>query len=785
MFERICAFFAKAPLFCALLIGIAGIVAVDSGYTIWAGLIFGILTVLCFSKPFRKFAVVGMIAILIFGIRHHQRLEEIRSFPLSEMMSLGREVEINGQAWISGRPEKRGNSLTGLITLTSIEFPEKTIPCEHKVPVWIQGKPLDLKYGDVVSFSGLLRPLEKPLAPGGFDPQQFYFRSHGSLGRLEIRPGDAFEILEVQKRGPSLVHWAHRSRDWMESALRHGLPDSEDRYIRVILAMALGAREDSPEEIEELFRLSGTMHIFAVSGLHVGIIAGLFLILLRSLGLSTRAAICIVIPLVLFYALVTGFRPSAVRAALMASVFLSGFLFLQKPRLLNSLGAAGLLLLLFDSQQTFMPGFQLSFAVLLAIAILARPLQERLFAPLAIDSFLPRSLVSARRRFTDSCVRWVCAALAISVVSWIGSAPLLVWHFDGISLIGILSNLFMIPLAIAIVTLAAISVLTFGIKLIWIAGLLNKVNVGLTLLLTILAQFFASVPGSYTNTNFNTAHRNLSPLQVDVMGRRGGSASLLTIRSPDDDSENRWLIDTGGKSTYRQQVLPLLRSSGVNQLRGLILSHGDMAHIGAAPEVISSFPPAVLMESPLKNRSRVYSSILETTTEGNVPRVPIHSGQTIHLEKGVTCRVLYPKQESSLSLADDRTLVLKILDGHSSILFTFDSGFEVQKRLIESGVDLKSDIWVKGQNSGTQSGIENFLKAVSPRAVISSNSEFPAYERLSSSFISLLNRQNIDLYDLEKTGSVNVSFQKDGISITPFLGEASPKFYKTREFKTR
>ena len=125
--------------------------------------------------------------------------------------------------------------------------------------------------------------------------------------------------------------------------------------------MALGARESSPEELEELFRISGTLHLFAVSGMNVAIIAGLFLGFALLFRIPRHYAVIIVIPFVLFYALLTGLSPSAVRAAVMLSTFLAAYAAREKPRLLNSLGLAALIVLLYDSQQLFLPGFQLSF----------------------------------------------------------------------------------------------------------------------------------------------------------------------------------------------------------------------------------------------------------------------------------------------------------------------------------------------------------------------------------------------------------------------------------------
>ena len=95
------------------------------------------------------------------------------------------------------------------------------------------------------------------------------------------------------------------------------------------------------------------MHVFAVSGLHVGIVLAFLWGLLRWLGVPRRYAVIVLIPAILFYATVTGLRPSAVRAAIMGSVVLLGFVAERKPRLLNSLAFAALLILALDKSTNY------------------------------------------------------------------------------------------------------------------------------------------------------------------------------------------------------------------------------------------------------------------------------------------------------------------------------------------------------------------------------------------------------------------------------------------------
>src|SRR5438270_178932 len=104
----------------------------------------------------------------------------------------------------------------------------------------------------------------------------------------------------------------------------------------MINGMVLGLRHQTPEDIEEPFQQTGTLHLFAVAGLHVGIVAQLLWILATLVRLSRKWATAVIIPLLLFYAAITGLHVSSMRAAVMSSVLLAGFFFGRKVFVLNS-----------------------------------------------------------------------------------------------------------------------------------------------------------------------------------------------------------------------------------------------------------------------------------------------------------------------------------------------------------------------------------------------------------------------------------------------------------------
>ena len=705
-----------------------------------------------------------------FAFLHHLRLQKIESFPLASALHDLESIEVAGRGWFSERPQPGERSTSGILHLEALVIRGVEIPCDHRVPVWIAGRTEGFHYGTQIRFSGNLSPLESASSPGGFDPARFYYRESGSLGRLEIRAGDELAILE-ETRGHPLVAFANSTRDRLERALLHEVEAGEEPYARLITAMSLGARENSPEDLEEYFRLSGTMHIFAVSGLHVGILAGLFLGLFLAVGIPRRWAILILIPILLFYAVMTGLRPSAIRAAVMLSIFLGAFVVKEKPRPLNHLAFAALFLLLFDTQQLFLPGFQLSFAVLLSITLLASPMQRWTAGPWLSDPFLPKSLHSPLRRAKDHLVGTLTAALAVSLVSWLGSLGLLVWHFQSFSPIGIVANLFLVPLVGVIVTLALASLVGYGLQLGWLAGFLNQLNILVAIGLTSMAQFFAELPGAHRHTGRGVLPETTEQtLTLDVMGARGEMATLWGWPGTAGEDRRYWIIDPGGTFTYQQEMLPLLRSRSVNRIEALGLTHGDIGHIGAAPIVMTQFHPSLFLEPEGPNRSTVYPEIRGILEANRIESLTLSAGMRLRPAPNSgpeepILQILSPGPETPNRVADDRALVLRLEWGEMSVLLTSDIGFATEKALLEKGMLLQSDLWIRGQHRETVSGMPAFVEAVDAQLVLSTAAEFPSFESVPESFRTQLDEKGTPLLTLDETGVVSIEIETHQIRI--------------------
>ncbi|MFV1996087.1 MAG: ComEC/Rec2 family competence protein, partial [Verrucomicrobiales bacterium] len=472
-----------------------------------------------------------------------------------------------------------------------------------------------------------------------------------------------------------------------------------------------------------------------------------------------------------FYAYLTGLRPSAVRAAVMASIYLMGILMGRPPRLLNSLAAAALLILTFDTQQIFLPGFQLSFAVLAAIALLAPPIRRRLHHRIQPDPFIPSSLVPAATRRAVKAGRSIADLAAVSTAAWIGSAPLGLWHFHLVTPVALVANMFFVPLAFVTLSVATMSLLSAGVGLGALSILLNHLN-GITAKLLLLASAgFASLPGSHFYID-PFPSRQSETCRVTVLDTGlGGAAQLISVKRP----RTRILVDCGGTGSFFEVVRPFLRGEGGARLDALVLTHGDAQHLGGAAPLMSAHSPATIFQSPLRNRSPYYRDFLaarEALAPSAPPLLDVVAGDLIfEADEGDTSlRVLYPPAKTNQDFAADNQCLVLLLECHGwRVLLLSDSGFVTEKWLLENESQLRCDVMIKGRHRSDFSGLPEFLNATRPGAIVCTNFHFPQEERLEKSWVEDAENRGIQVFDQAATGAVRIDLTAGELRVESFL----------------
>jgi competence protein ComEC len=696
----------------------------------------------------------GLVGCAFF-LLHNFRTGDTPGLKLVEKLGeRGRTVRSTGV--VASEPKVGPNGFaTFLFNLESIEIEGRVETSNATVLVRWRGNP---ELGDELKIFGTAEPITPPRNPGEFDMRSYLARQDVRRCLFVRYPEDG--VLLKTGAGNPILRAAQNSRAWMQRVICRGLDDSLEVQ-NFLGGIALGLRHQTLEDIEEPFQQTGTLHLFAVAGLHVGIVARLLWILAIMARLSQKWATAIIIPLLLFYAAVTGLHVSSVRAAVMCSIMLAGFFAERKVFSLNSLAAAAFSLLCWNTNEFFSTGFQLSFAVVAGIILLADPLSRWLQQFGATDPFLPRGLVGRYRRAIGSGYEWICRGCSVSLAAWLGSLPLIFSYFHLITPSSVFANLLVVPIAFFILGIALLSVVTAPIAPA-LSVIFNNANWSLASGVIALVHWCAQVSGSHYYVA--QPHRpNGVFTRINVLDVGAGAA--VHIRSAGED----WLLDCGTVRDYERTLRPYLHAVGVNRVDGLLLSHGDSLHIGGAAALIADFSPRVLIDNAAVDRSSVHCRLRATLAARRARVSNFSAGECFTVAPNVSGRILFPPPGFSAKTTDDEALVVQLSVNTTKILFMSDSGYATEKALIESHADLRSDILVKGQHHSGNSGLDAFLDSVQPRIIVATSCEFPQHERISDEWAERVRARGIKLFRQDETGAVELEFCPGGWWASAFV----------------
>jgi len=610
--------------------------------------------------------------------------------------------------------------------------------------------------GDRVRITGSMQVIKPPRNPGEFSAKDWMARK-GITCEIEVAaPAD----LAIEKHACwfSLFTTASRCRQWMEKTLSLGI--SGDPVVCELLSgMVLGVIADVPDQLQEEFRNTGTFHLFAVSGLHVGMIGAILWQALKIIGVGRRRAVFVIIPALFFYALLTGWRPSSVRAAVMSAIFLIGMTSSRQPVPFNSLCAAAFLILVGWTNEIFNPGFHFSFFVVSAILLFAGPIHGWIRRCCHPDSFVPRQLWTKGQRWGAAAGEELGGLASVSLSAWVGSLPLTLVYFHLVSFSALPANLVIVPLAFLIMITAFLAVIG---GLFWgtLAAIFNNANWVFCKLLLGIVHMGALLPASY----FYVGIPAPAPVAVTVFDFGAGGCAGI-------ESEGKlWLLDCGSKRQFQGAVVPWLHSRGKSTPDGLVLTHGDARHIGGAAGLVENDLPGVLVESVLDDRSSQRRDLHKRLQELGIPKSLYRSGDSIRISTEATLRILFPPAGIPRDLADDKALVVRLDTASARIIFLSDAGPPTLDWLLKNAAsELPADIVVKGAHSSGIPMDTAFVDAVRPKLIVSTAARFPAAERPDDQWISLIEGQGIRVFRQDVTGAVGIDLRRSEIQAAGFF----------------
>lgn len=646
--------------------------------------------------------------------------------------------------------------------------------------------------GREVEITGVLAPPPLPQVPGLFDYRNHLARQ-GIYFQLKSDSINDWRAVDLATSGPP---FPDRFLAWAQRTLARGLPEP-DEPLRLMWAMSLGWKTALTGEVNEPFMKSGTMHIFAISGLHIALIAGILVSLLRVLRVPRFWCGLVVIPLIWFYTAATGWQSSAIRSTVMMTIIIGGWSLRRPSDLLNSLAAAAFVILLWDPQQLFQASFQLSFFVVLSIALFMPPLEKLRDRLLAGDPLLAPVVMTKWQRARWSVLRWFTPSLVTSLAAWLGSLPLTAYYFHLFSPVTLLANFVIVPMS-SFALMCNLGSLICGDGLPWATELFNHCGWFWMLGMVKFSRWATELPGAYfyvpspsaftfviyyglligtmsgwlwkPERRWRTTAAMLlvavfygwqtfavrQDVELTILPLNGGHAEYLDAAGRSDD----WLMDCGNTNSFEFVTRPFLRAKGVNHLPRLLLTHGDLKHVGGAELLTSEFDCHEIFASSFRFRSGAYRRIF-----ANMQREPHHL-RTLHRgDQAGPWRILHPTESDVSAEADDGALVRQGEFHEVKILLLSDLGRKGQNLLLDRTNDLRADIVVSGIPAQTEPLCDALLDAIRPRVIIVADSEMPATARASEGLKERLIRRNVAVIHTREAGAVTILFCAGGCEI--------------------
>ena len=581
--------------------------------------------------------------------------------------------------------------------------------------------------------------------------------------------------------GVGLGTISRRVGSWVQTRIADLFPASSG----LVSALVWARKEGLSREVREDFARAGVAHLLAISGFHVGVVAGILLVLAAAVGISHRIRLPVATGGVWAYVLAIGSPDAAVRAGVLLSVLALGRSLRGPVSRQGALATAFLAFFCVVPGALARVGFQLSFAGAFGLAMGYRPILSRL-----------TGVKGLRVPFL------LAQGFAAGLAATLATLPLVAWHFGRISLVGIPVTLLLTPvIALAIpgvfmalllstVHLGLAAVLAGGVELLLALGVAVVRWVGSMPMASVwvsegtvvwgtglgLAAFglaflrarrlrpryagLAVAFGVFLGPPLATA-LGLGTMEIVMLDVGQGDAVLL--RSPG----GRWaLVDAGPRTvsydTGERVVLPYLRRRGVRFLDLLVLTHGDMDHVGGASAILDAVPAGRVVDPGRPTGTEAFLGALESAQRAQVPWSFLRAGDSLNLD-GMALRVLAPTEEDSRSSdANDASLVLEVRYGRFSALLTGDAPTESEERFLERILSDGIQVLKVGHHGSATSTGPALLERIRPETALISVGRRNRFGHPSAPVLARLHRMGSEVLRTDRMGNVVVRVRRDG-----------------------
>ena len=618
--------------------------------------------------------------------------------------------------------------------------------------------PPPIRYGDRLRLEG---PLTAPPHLDDFDYPAYLARQ--GIGSVMSFP--SVSILD-EGDGGRLLSVLFTVRRSLHASLSMTTPEPEASLGQALL---LGMRNTIPDEVLNDFRETGTSHLLAISGLHIGVLMALALPLSARI-FGRRRNLYLIVPLVAMwlYAVLAGLSPSVVRASIMGTVYLAALALGRPKSILPALGLAATVMVAISPNILWSVSFQLSFAAMAGIATLADPMSRKLQ-----DLF---GVLHEEGSSSRLPVRALTGAVGTSAAAILATLPLTAIYFQQVSFVGLpttLVTLPMLPFALVFHALAAVLGLVFdplgtafgwiawgattyivqvvhlaaklpvasfetgriapalvlgyyGVGVAWfvaqrigvLASLAGRVEVPAATLLRFSATKWLAVPAVLAALLVWTAALTNEDGRLHIVFEDVGNGDSVLIISP---SGRQVLVDGGPDAQDATRLLGRVLPFWDRSLDVVVLTHGHADHLTGLLDVLQRYDVGHIVEREAQYPTPDYQSWRQAVQNEDATTAEAQADQLIDLGDGVTVEVLHPLEtlmtgtESDLNNA---SIVLRVVYGDVSFLLTGDIFVDAEREMLSRRVDVQSTVLKVPHHGSRTSSSPEFIEQVNPSVAV-------------------------------------------------------------------
>jgi len=703
----------------------------------WVILIIIFFIEVSLPERFKSFLNIALLLIILGGMNHSKRVE-IPQNHLSNVVVDDKPDSI--RAMVEQSEQRSDGSLKIKIKRLQVKR-GKWLSCKGKLLLTVKDSDKNFMYGDLVKFKARVYRPSGRRNPGEFDYKK-YLSNHGIYDIAYLKRDDAPTIIGTS--GFPIRRFANIVKIKIQELIDQSMTGEQNAILK---ALIVGVRGEISDETQQAFVDSGIIHVLAVSGLHVGYVTLVFLVIFGLLRFPRRIKMVFTVLALIFYALIVDLRPSVTRAVIMASLVLISQGWEKRVNIYNTLAAAALIQTIIDPLQIFDMGFQLSFTAVFSIVYiygrLINLLPER-FNPAQIQNFI---LKRATQLFL------------VSLSALLGTLPITVFYFYRIPLISLIANLFAIPLVGLIGALGFAQVilgfiwnginLAFGEVQMILIGLLrgmikvasqfpfaylNVAGISIIGLFIWYVVLFGILNSDKKRVRAVTIVGVLVLMNVWIWGKvlekpelritffDVGQGDAALVEFP---SGKKMLVDTGDK-TYRRDygklvIAPYFKRNRIDHVDIMELSHPHNDHIGGAPYLLRNFSFGEIWETDLKAHSRAYRQIHFLADSLGIPIKKLYAGDYFAIDRFTKIYVVHPSPSFLATKPkgyNDYSTTFKLTHGDIDVLFTGDVEDIAENYIDQWGDFLASEVLKVPHHGSITSSTLPFIEYVHPEYVL-------------------------------------------------------------------